>query len=120
MPRASKFIRGFRRHPRLLAAVAVLAAYLLLMFPLGCGGMLADRLMLFPSRDPIRAFGTTEHFVESPAGRIHVIVAQSGASAGSEPVQTGAEIYAQRAASAAEPPQRSVLRIEGHGGRAEY
>ena len=113
-------LRTLRKRPRLLTAIAVLAAYLLLMFPLGCGGMLADRLMLFPSRDPIRAFGTTEHFVKSPAGRIHVIVAHSGASAASEAGQTGAEILAQRAAAAEETPQRYVLRIEGNGGRAEY
>src|SRR5688500_1569281 len=108
-------LRTLRKRPRLFTAIAVLAAYLLLMFPLGCGGMLADRLMLFPSRDPIRAFGTTEHFVESPAGRIHVIIAQSGASAASAPGRTGAEIIAQRAAAAEEPPQRYVLRIEGNG-----
>ena len=79
-----------------MAAIAVV--YLLAMFPLGCGQMLADKLMLFPSREAIRAPGTQTRLIETPAGMMHVVIARS----------------------APEPPQRYVVRFEGNAARAEY
>ena len=70
------------------------------MFPLGCGRFLADKLMLFPSRGPILAFGAEERFVDAPAGRLQALVARGSSSIG-------------------RPAERFVLRFEGNAGRAE-
>lgn len=96
------------------------AVYLLLMFPLGCGKMLADRLMLFPSRDVIRVPGAGERLVETPVGKMHVITARSVPPMPSSPSQTAADLLQQRSRAGDVPPQRYVLRFEGNAGRAEY
>lgn len=120
MPRGLQHISRLRRRPRLSAAGALVLAYLLVMFPIGCGRMLADRLMLSPSRDPIRAPGASERFIETPVGRMHVIAARSAPPPQATPSQTGADVLAQRARAADIPPQRFVLRFEGNASRAEY
>ena len=90
-----------RRRLWLRGGAVALVIYLVAMFPLGCGKILADRLMLFPSTDPRPSFGAVENFVQTPAGRVQVFVAR-GPSA------------------MARSPERYVVRFEGNGGRAEY
>ena len=87
-----------RRRLSLLAGL--LAVYLVAMFPLGCGAMLADKLMLFPSRGRIPAPGTTERLIETPVGLMHVVIARS--------------------AGEGVAPERFVVRFEGNASRAEY
>ncbi len=82
--------------------------------------MLADRLMLFPSRDPVRALGTREEMVDTPVGRMHVVIARSPPAGERDPSLTGAQIQEQARAAFEVPPARYVLRLEGNGGRAEY
>ena len=98
-------IRGIfpDRRRRLLwrrGGTLALLLYLLAMFPLGCGKYLADHLALLPSRGPLLTFGALERFVETPVGRVQVLVARGPSAVGVE-------------------PRRFVLRIEGNGGRAE-
>ena len=87
---------------RLLAVAAALAiAYLVVMFPLGCGRTLANKLMLFPSTDRLPTYGATERFVETGDGRVQVFVARSPS------------------AMATPRADRYVLCLVGNGGRAE-
>lgn len=91
--------RQFRRAALFLTVTS--GAYLLIMFPLGCGKALADRLMLFPSTAPLEAFGAAERFVETHVGRMQIWVARGGWEGEPE-------------------PETFVLRLEGNGGRAEF
>ena len=112
-------LRRSRWRRRLFWAAGLVVAYVLVMFPLGCGGMLADKLMLFPSREAVRAPGAREEMVDTPAGRMHVIIARSRPS-GLDDEATMDQVLAAADEAARELPARYVLRLEGNGGRAEY
>lgn len=81
--------------------------------------MLADKLMLFPTRHVIAAPGAEQRFVDSGAGRIHVIIARSDPAA-HQVTHSAAETLDALEPARHSEPQRYVLRIEGNGGRAEY
>ncbi len=79
----------------------LLGVYLVLMFPLGCGRVLADKLLLHPSTHPQAAYGATEQFVDTPVGRVQIWRSVSTSAIG-------------------RPPERFVLRINGNAARAEW
>lgn len=86
---------------RLLLLAAVIVLYSVMMFPLGYGSFLANRTMLFPSTDPLPAYGAMERMIETPVGPVQVLVARSASAVG-------------------RTPERYVLYLMGNGGRAEY
>ncbi|MEM7807878.1 MAG: alpha/beta hydrolase [Planctomycetota bacterium] len=85
---------------RLIAVAVGLAVYFVVMFPLGCGRALADRLLLFGSTRPMAAAGATPATIPSDAGELEVFVATSASAIG-------------------RPPERYVLRLMGNASRAE-
>ena len=86
---------------RLLVGLAAVVVYALVMFPLGCGRLLANKVMLFPSTGVVPTYGATERTIETPAGDVQVFVARSTSAIG-------------------RPAERYVLYLMGNGSRAEH
>ncbi len=91
--------QNWRRRLRTLAIAGVV--YALLMFPLGCGRWLADRVLLIPSTEPVPAGGASAGSVQTDDGEVEIFVARSMSAIGGK-------------------PERYVLRLMGNASRAEY
>jgi pimeloyl-ACP methyl ester carboxylesterase len=73
--------RGRRRSRRWILLGSIALAYLLIISFGGC----ADRLLLFPSRDPADAGRARPHFISVDGNRVEVFTARSPASNDREP-----------------------------------